>query len=536
VVVKNMKNYLVFSHRSRSPGWALLGALAALSAAAPARAQEAKSAEVAEEGQDVGLGLAPGSPQVGSMPGGVQPSYGQRSTDEQDYRFDYHGILIMPLRVGFNKRTGPVTTEQKKDVIHAPPVVPDYQESFNYTGVVPQPYAQLNFSYGNSIVTGTAAIVARTASTATSFFQPPLQSGITDAFVTFNLPNLAKNAHIEINVGAFSNAYGAMGEYDLGRYGTPLLGRTNGVGENIAARFALGDFTLSIEQGFQTQFDKAPIGISSEGWNSFADPAAGTSLVHHEHIGIGYRRQATLGLHFSQAWTQDERAAQFLQPDGRITSLGADFRFSASHLGHFYAGAAYTTADNSASVGRVVETLNAQGGRGLIQNYFGPNSNNGTGTLLTIGGQYDLSLAHLLLHPRTFDGKSHDLVLSVFGMYSRTQSDDKARDAQGNWLYDGINRLKVGAEGAYTVASWFAFGGRLDYVSPQSELPEQSYSILSPRVIFRSDWQSRDQVVLQYSHFFYGDDPAIKTGYPLRDDPKVNPDADMFSISANMWW
>jgi hypothetical protein len=538
VVVKNMNKHLGFSHGSPRSSWALLGALgttaAALLAAPPANAQEDEK----EDGDDVGLGLAPGSPQVGNLPGGVQPSYGQRSADEQDYRFDYHGILMMPLRVGLNKRSDP-GPDQSKNVLHAPPVVPDYQESFNYTTVVPQPYAQLAFSYGNSVVTGTAVIVARTASTATSFFQPPLQSGITDAFVTFHVPNLAKNMLLEANVGAFSNAYGAMGEYDLGHYGTPILGRTNGVGENIIARFALGDVNLSVEQGFQTQFDKAPVGLAPEGWNAFGDPVAGTSMVHHEHIGIGYRRQATLGLHFMQAWSQDDRASQALAPDGTITSLGADFRFSASHLGHFYVAGSYTKAKHAASVGRVIEINNAAGGRGLIQNYLGAGDDGderGTGSLMTVGGQYDLSLAHLLLYPRTFDGKSHDLVLSLFGMYTRTQSEDKTRDAAGNWLYDGVNMVKAGVEAGYTLTSWFAVGGRLDHVRPQSELEERNFSIVSPRLIFRSDWQSRDQVVLQYSHFFYGDKPLVKSGYPLVDDPRLNPDADLLSISANMWW
>ena len=87
-----------FSHGAR---FALLGALAfAALVAMPAHAQEKKEAEGSE---DMGLGLAPGSPQVGTLPGGIQPSYGQRSADEQDYRFDYHGVLIMPLRVGIGR-------------------------------------------------------------------------------------------------------------------------------------------------------------------------------------------------------------------------------------------------------------------------------------------------------------------------------------------------------------------------------------------------------------------------------------------------
>ena len=231
-----MNKCLGFSPAAR---WVLLLAVTAAAAMSTSKAHAEDKAKK-DETSEVGMGLAPGSPQVGTLPGGIQPSYGQRSEDESDYRFDYHGMLIMPLRVGLNKRTGDVADNQSKNVIHAPPVVPDYQDSFNYTSVTPQPYAQLAFSYGNNIVTGTAVIVARTASTATSFFQPPLQSGITDAFVTFNLPNLGKNAHIEANVGAFSNAYGAMGEYDLGRYGTPLIGRIVALGMGTPAAWFPG--------------------------------------------------------------------------------------------------------------------------------------------------------------------------------------------------------------------------------------------------------------------------------------------------------
>ena len=505
----------------------LLAALFMVATPATAQDKEEKAADEDKADSDIGLGLSPGTPQVATLPGGIAPSYGQKSADEKDYRFDYHGWITMPLRLGINKRAGVVTTEQKGTVLHAPPVVPDYEDSFNYTTVVPQPYAQLSFSYGNNIVTGTATIVAKTASTAATFFEPPLQSGITDAFVSFNLPDLAKDSRFLINVGAFTNRYGTMGEFDEGRYGTAVIGRTNGVGENIVARFALGDFVLAVEQGFQGQLDKPPVGLAPDGWNGFADPNTGTGLVHHEHIGIGYRRQLTLGLHYMQAWTQDDRAAQALAPDGTITQLGADFRFSGSHIGHFYAAGAYTDADRARTVGRILQVLNTDGGPGLMRNYLGAASG-GTGSLLTFAAQYDLSVARLLLYPNNFDGMSHDLVLSLFGMYTKVSSEDPTAD--------GVNKMKFGAEGAYTFFSWLAGSLRLDHVRPSSEDDGQTFSIISPRIIFRSDWQSRDQVVLQYSHWLYGDNPIVRSGYPAVDDPGLEPDEHMISLSASMWW
>jgi hypothetical protein len=34
-------------------------------------------------------------------------------------------------------------------------------ESFDYTGVLPDPWVQLNFSYGNPVVTATVIVAAR---------------------------------------------------------------------------------------------------------------------------------------------------------------------------------------------------------------------------------------------------------------------------------------------------------------------------------------------------------------------------------------
>src|SRR5882762_5506591 len=172
----------------------------------PALAQTQTSPPDKEEAkQSISLGLAPGTPQIGALPGGLTPAYGLKAADEKDWRFDFHGFLTMPLRAGFNTRAGAATTEQHKQVLHAPPVVPDYRDSFNFTTVVPQPYAQLNFSYGNSVVTGNVVLLSRTATTGAQFYNPPEQSGISDAFLNFRLPNIVKNTHLDINVGAFTN-------------------------------------------------------------------------------------------------------------------------------------------------------------------------------------------------------------------------------------------------------------------------------------------------------------------------------------------
>ena len=60
--------------------------------------------------------------------------------------------------------------------------------------------------------------------------------------------------------------------------------------------------------------------------------------------------------------------------------------------------------------------------------------------------------------------------------------------------------------------------------------------IISPRLLFRSDWQSTDQVMVQYSRYMHGSLTTVRTGYPPEEDVLAIPDADVLSISASMWW
>jgi hypothetical protein len=73
-------------------------------------------------------------------------------------------------------------------------------------------------------------------------------------------------------------------------------------------------------------------------------------------------------------------------------------------------------------------------------------------------------------------------------------------------------------------------------VNPNSDDKRKSFAVLSPRVILRTGWQARDQVVLQYSHWFNGSHTTVRGGYPPREDVTIVPDEDVISLSANMWW
>lgn len=532
-------------NRSGPPGvvLGLLAFFAGLFGAPNALAQEATAA-TPSDAPPKNLGMDPSAPQAQALPGGTTPRMGEPAGP--DWRFDFHGFFVAPLRVGINSREVALPG-QSKTVLHVPPTVPDDLETFSHTGVTPIPQAQLNFSYGNDIVTGTASLLAQVPNVSTGFFDPAAQQGIYDLFLTI-LPKLGERARLTLNVGAFSNRYGVAGEYDEGRYGTPLIARINGVGENVSFAYQFDKLTLMVEQGIMGQSNKANNQLTPDGWNDFGDPRAGSTFAHHFHLGATYNRMLTVGGHYVGAWAQDDRATGSSYPDGRIDIFGLDVRLTLGRFGHFYSAFSSVNADNSRTVGKLIEVLNTRGGKGLMDNYLGPSSA-GTGRLFVAGGQYDLSIGRLISYPVPFNGDGPDIYASLFALYTYVNSEDHEAIAadgsinhsgNGQRLWDNVAKLKFGGEATYTFLPWMGASLRYDQVAPDLDRKNRSFSIIAPRLIFHTDWQSRDQVVLQYSRWIYGSDTRVRDGYPAKEDnasPRaVDPDEHMISLSASMWW
>jgi hypothetical protein len=178
-------------------------------------------------------------------------------------------------------------------------------------------------------------------------------------------------------------------------------------------------------------------------------------------------------------------------------------------------------------MGRVLELFNTGGGRGLIENYLGAQSG-GNGDLTTLAGQYDVSLMNILKYPQVFAGDSRDLVLSLFFIQTKVGSPDPTTN--------GVSKLKFGGEAGVSLFSSLAASLRVDRVMPNVQDDTQSFSVVSPRLIFRSKWNAHDQVVLQYSRYIYGSNVLVRSGAPAVYDPTIRPDQDVISLSATMWW
>ena len=109
------------------------------------------------------------------------------------------------------------------------------------------------------------------------------------------------------------------------------------------------------------------------------------------------------------------------------------------------------------------------------------------------------------------------------GMFNRVRSTDPAVGL--------AHKLKWGGEATYTPLSWFAVSGRYDMVNPDMADAARSFSVVSPRLIFRTSFVSHEQVVLGYSRYFYGADVA--PSFPFME---LRPDKHLFEASAVMWW
>lgn len=504
--------------RDLHPGLSGCLLLMGLVAAAPARAQETGAPSELPR-----IGLAPGEPQLRSA--GPSVPFGVPPTTPQKNVLDFHGYILVPMKLGLHDRENP-GPGQADLALHSPPLIPQDYRSFEYTGAIPQTWVQLNFTYGNSRISGTVVLAATALADATGFYNPVEQIGATDAFLTLGLSDVLKTP-FEIKVGAMTGRYGIMGAYDQGRYATPLIARTNSVGERVTAGFDLGQrLTLVFEQGFGGQLFRPPVGFVPAGWNDFADPNVGASFVNQLHAGLGYSDLAELGLHYLVAFAQDDQSVAPGTPDGRISVYGADLRFTLGRGGHLYLGAQRTLARDAGTVGGIIEILNARGGPELIEEYLGPNSG-GDGALTIFGAQYDVSLARLV-YGDLYEGQSPDVLLSLFGMGVAVDSDDPVED--------GVLKLKGGAEVTYNMLPWFGVSTRVDHVRADSDNAREAFTIFSPRLLFHTDWQSRDEIALQYSHFLYGGEVVVERGFPPVDDPSVNPDRHVFSLSGTFWW
>jgi hypothetical protein len=475
-----------------------------------------------------------------------------------DWDWDISGYFRAPMRIGMGEREAPLDG-QSSTTFHAPVIPDDQYLSWQHTNHNPRDWAEIFFNFGNDVATGTVGIQAFNFTDA-GFKENGAQFGIGQAFVTLKPPLWSDMVHFRWRMGAFANRYGMAGMYDAGEYDTYVFGRTHAMGE-----------TRTLEVNYEKWLFTLEHGVGATRPNPKAANTARFTLLHHAHVGVGWDKRIELGGHYLAAIAQEEDRIGEVNnvgaPDGKMTVVGPEVRFDGRQFGYYYGGFSYIHAKDALTVGPAIEVLHAKGGAefnlGIVHNYLDDrrgDSSFGNGEIYSIVGQIEHSIQRIMSGDEPFWGEGRDLYLKLYGMMNFVNSQDP--DVDGN------RKIKYGADLKFAALPWLAVAMRYDRVQPNHRIPEQSFSILSPRIEFRSNWVSNEKISLQYSRYFYNErncpepgsanciqapsaavlpdgmgattgnqDDAGNRGAPTSDGAQqIPPDENVFSITATIWW
>jgi hypothetical protein len=503
------------------------------------------------------VGLSPHAPQnVPGLPGLFTPAFGSRLRGN-DLRFEFHGYMQTAIRAGLGTRDTALEG-QKKLTLHGDPIVPGGSYGWlDHINSVPGPWAQLNFSYGNDDVQATAIIGAWSlgrSQDAASYQQLESQIWFNDVFLTYT-PDIGTMG-LRVLVGAYGDRYGAMAQYSNGQYGIPLIGQINGMGVTSTLQLPLeGDIDVAIEAGFKGDLNRVPVGILLDASSNFPRPEQGSTYAAHAHVSATWKN-ITPAVHYIRSWSQDDRYRPVDDPltnlddtvsqqDGSLDIIGADLRANMARFGYVYVGGMHAVGHDVVSMSNLVQMLNSGGGYDLTERFWGFQSE-GNGKLTVLGGEYTISLGTLLRYPVEFWGIGPDLLITLFGIYAKADGacdqflenvDPETRCVDGRFDTDTV---KFGSEGVYSFSKHVAASLRLDYVSdyvrPNLDDSTYKFGAIAPKLIFRSDWITRETISLQYYHYLFGDNLAINGDQRLVNTNSQNPDRHVFAIFGSMWW
>ena len=521
-------------------GLAALLAAAFLSAstAAEAQAQTAAAAPrdsyLPGERTALGVGLGPTASQAPALPGGLTTPPGAPDAAD-DWTFTFRGFMSASLRASTGSRADP-TADQHGITLHTLPRIVDAYGMFEGTNNPQGSWVDMTFDYGNKTVAAHVKVTTWKPSDGVDWTAIGSQNIVDEAYLTYQIVPPTEKLHFQWAVGAFRNIYGSLAQYSVGQYNAHIVGMPFGVGETLTAEYNIDEtYQIHLEDGFMGRLAKAPAGTVPTLDNGVANQSIPSSWVHHAHVGLARQGDLPLvvGVHYLTNWAQDERDQvddgktywinENHRPDPRMDVYGVDVKSMNAWFGNIALSASYADAKYA----ELLTGLNYFGaftGEQLTKRFLGPQGG-GTGKMVVVGAEYTLDWEKLLRHPEAFDGNGPDLTTSIFSDYAAVQSQDP--DADGKTLY------KFGAEATYRFAPWVAASFRADRVVPDSKDMKQSFYVISPKLIFKSNWLSHEQVTLAYSKWFLGDDTFAE--FPS-DYTRNQLDDQMWSLTFGMWF
>jgi hypothetical protein len=498
------------------------------------------------------LGMSPWSPSVAALPGGLTPGFAA-PMPPNDWTFQFTGFMNVTAQFGLSKRPTPAPG-QSDTVIHVPPNTVDEYQSFVSTSTVPGNWIQMNFRYGNRDVTANLTLSTWNPSQPTTFYQLGSQGFVNNAFLTYNVGPLDK-LRLRATLGYFFNNYGNLGQYTAGMYTMPYVGAARGVGGMLFAEYPVTpEVSFVVEEGLMgNRNGRSPAGNAAANPNNNVDPLFGAAYIQHLHAGFIRKTDVTLRatVHWMINWGQDERPQYDVAgnpmidnmvtkainesniPDGRISVYGVDASMTHPVFGLLAVGGSHIDAKNAWPL-RGLLTYGGEG-RELTERWLGVDTQ-GTGQVNVAAINYSGSLGRILSSPRPFDANGPDLLINAGAVIANTQTKSNCGEDMIH-CFDGRIRYKFGADALYAFLPQMAAGVRVDHVVPNDKDSNETFDVLAARLVFKTDWQSRESIMLLYARWFYGPGTRPEGSSSVNAPGELlRLDDQLIAVNVNMWW
>jgi hypothetical protein len=454
-------------------------------------------------------------------------------------------------QASINERPAP-GPGQSRTVFHVPPQTTDEYQSFVGTATMPGQWIAMNMRYGNRDVSANVTLSTWNPSQPTTFHQLGSQNFIQNAFLAYNLPALGK-VTLRARVGYFYDYHGNLGQYGNGVYQMPMVGGARGVGESITGELSLGPkWTLTFEEGIMgDRSGRPPAGNVPANPSYSLNPVYPASYVAHAHLGLIRRGEYTLriNVHLLHNWAQDDRpqsncfvtsmtngvqlcrpnvdnmvtrgVGEAYIPDGRITVFGADATINHAVYGLLGVGGSHIDANNAFML-RGLLTFGGEG-QHLGERWLGLDTA-ATGTVDAVAINYTGSVARILAGNKPFDANGPNLLVDAGAVFAVSHT--------ANPAFDDRKRYKFALSGLYSFLPWLSAGLRFDHVVPTSKDSSETFDVLAARLVFKTDWQSRESITLLYAKWFYG--AHTHPEFSVLQRPWL--DDQLIALNVNLWW
>lgn len=476
-----------------------------------------------------GPGLSPQAPPVPPAAGGRAPSFGAPA-EKSPATFRIGGRLFGYEAIGVGREPSNPPDGYSGTPLHMPMIAQGKLPFWGGAGFT------LNMSYGTPTLSAYVVYYFQAnGQNYQGYYNTQQGPAFGDAYLLIN-PDPIGILRLHFKVGQFVDIYGGPGQWGWGIFGPMVALR--GYGETSSGEWdASRDVHVSLAHGLLV-VPGVPEDFPRGDYNSWLETGI-SNWVQHAHVGVDFRNQYHLKLHYVSDHGADERThlLNFLgtngHGDGRMDSYVAELGYDQATWGHIGLSGALYDFHNGTSVSDGVWWAVdwTQGAKDMTNKYLGTLSN-GNGKVAVLSAEYDFSVSSILWYPRTFNSQAPDIRVAIAGILTRTLATDDP-------IFKNATGYFFGLETEYRMTRYFSlifksYGESRDAnilvpnASAGTKDPNavaqvpgvplyQRWSVysLNPGIAFHSNWTSLDRIELYYGRRFYSGAVDNNSAQPL---------------------